>query len=119
MTRRLDRINVLLRQEISHLLAMEMRDPRLSSVVSVTRVGTSGDLQHAKVFISVLGDREAKEHTLEALKSASGFLRKELRQRLSLRQVPELRFYLDDSIEKSSHLMKVMKEASPEPNSQE
>ena len=61
MTRRTDRVNGLLRQEISQLVAWELRDPRLSGIVSITQVDTSADLRHARVFVSVLGNREGKE----------------------------------------------------------
>ena len=110
MNRRLDRVNGLLRQEISSIMAVEIQDPRLSSVVSVTRVETSVDLRHAKVFISVLGDEGNKKGSLEALNSAAGFLRRTLRPKVHLRHVPELQFIFDDTIEKSDHLFRLIRE---------
>ncbi len=118
MTRRLDRVNVLLREEISHIITLEMRDPRLSSVVSITQVNTSVDLRHAKIFISVLGDAEAKKRSLEALNSAASFLRRGLRHKVHLRNIPELQFVGDDSIEKGQRLSRLIREAIPDPDGQ-
>ena len=108
MPRRIGRVNGLLRQEISQLLSREIEDPRLRGVISVTRVQTSGDLRIARVFFSVMGDREAKRTALEGVQSAAAFLRRELGERLTLRYVPLLKFELDDSMEKGDQLLRVM-----------
>ena len=108
MTRRTDRVNGLLRLEISQLVSRELRDPRLSGVVSITQVDTSGDLRHARVFISVLGTKEKKEQALKGIHSASGFIRRELKGRLSLKYVPELSFQLDQSMEDAEHMLDVI-----------
>jgi ribosome-binding factor A len=97
MSRRIERINHLIRDILSELLQRQVKDPRLNSFVTVTRVSTSPDLQHAKVFVSTMGN---EEETLRALASASGFFRKELGARLSLRHIPELSFRRDDTIER-------------------
>ena len=115
MSRRTDRINGLLRQEISQLLARELKDPRLSGVVSITQVDTSGDLRHARVFVSVFGGRQEKETVLRGVNSATGFMRKELRARLSLRHIPDLKFILDESMEEADHVLKLMEQLSTEP----
>ena len=73
MTRRMERVNVLLREEISRIVVAELRDPRLSKVITVTRVDTSRDLSRSWVYISVMGKQDHKDDTLKALKSASGF----------------------------------------------
>ena len=119
MSRRMDRVNVLLRQEISRVLAVELRDPRLASLVSVTFVDTSTDLRHAKVFVSVLGGQSDKQDTLTALKSAAGFIHRSMRQRLTLRAVPTLDFYLDDSIERGAEMLEMIKEVAPKPETNE
>ena len=116
MSRRMDRVNVVLRQEISRVLTSELKDPRLSTVVSVTHVESSADLKHATVFISVLGDKDAKELTLTALKSAAGFIHRRVRKQISLRSVPALRFRLDESIEQGAELSKLISEVSPGPD---
>jgi ribosome-binding factor A len=108
MTRRTERINGLLRQEISQLLARELNDPRLSGVVSITQVETSPDLRLARVHVSVLGDQEDKDKVLTGIRSAAGFMRKELRDRLSLRYVPQLSFVLDKSLEDAEQIYKLM-----------
>jgi ribosome-binding factor A len=108
MSRRQERINRLMRQEISELLAREVKDPRLPSVTSVTYVDVSADLRYAKVSVSVLGRTAEKENALLTLNSAAGFLRRSLRQRLRLRTVPDLIFSLDDSIERSQELISML-----------
>ncbi|MCH7605574.1 MAG: 30S ribosome-binding factor RbfA [Chloroflexi bacterium] len=108
MSRRTDRINELLREEISELLARQIKDPRLRGVISIIEVQTSGDLRNALVLLSVMGDPEAKSKALEGIQSAASFLRKELRNRLKLRYVPFLRFALDDTLEEADHLFRVM-----------
>ena len=114
MSRRLERVNQLLRQEISKLLADGVKDPRLVGVVTIIRVDTSADLQYAKVFTSVMASEVEKRQVLEGLRSASGFLRRELAHRLSLRVVPHLDFRLDESIEQGAHVLEVMKRLSQE-----
>ena len=112
MTRRAERVSNLIRQEISVLLLEQVNDPRLRSLISVTRVSTSADLRQAKVFISVLGDQKDKEQILEGFKAASGFLRRELASRLTLRYVPELSFRFDDSIEYAANVLKLIEQVA-------
>jgi ribosome-binding factor A len=107
-SRRIDRINGLLRQEISELLFREIKDPRLDGVISITQVKTSSDLRSARVYVSVLGDQAAKQNAMEGIQSAAAFLRRELRERLSLRHVPFMKFVLDESIEDADHLLRIM-----------
>ena len=108
MSRRVDRINGVLRQEISQLLSRQIKDPRLNALVTITQVETSSDLRTAQVFLSVLGDRETREKALEGIQSAATFLRRELRGRLTLRYTPFLSFVLDDSLENADHLLRLM-----------
>lgn len=115
MSRRVDRINGLLRQEISQLLAREIKDPRLGGVISITQVQTANDLRSARVFVSVLGDRETRERALDGIQSAAAFLRRELRDRLKLRYVPFLKFALDDSLESADAVLRLMNELQAEP----
>ncbi len=118
MSRRVDRINGVLRQEISQLISRQIKDPRLNAVVTITQVQTSSDLRTARVFLSVLGDQETREKALEGIQSAATFLRRELRDRLTLRYTPFLTFVLDDSLENADHLLRLMdriqKESPPE-----
>lgn len=112
MTRRMDRINVLMLQEISRILSLELRDPRLATVVSITKVQTSPDLKNARVFVSVLGDKDEKRKSLQALKSASGFIHHHLRENLSLRIIPRLEFELDLSIERGAEMLELIRQVT-------
>lgn len=112
-TRRIARVNDLIRKEISELLMREIRDPRLGGLLSVTEVDTSPDLRHAKVFVSVMGSEEEKRRVEEGLAAASGFLRRSLGERLSLRHIPQLDFQRDESIERGTHLLELIKEMAP------
>jgi len=112
MTRRIERVNNLIRQEISELLQRQVKDPRLGNFISVTEVHTSPDLRYAKIFISSIGSDEGRQETLSVLAVASGFFRKELARRLRLRRIPELNFQWDDSIERGDHLLKLIDDVS-------
>ena len=105
MSHRIERVNNLIRQEVSELLQRQVKDPRLGSFVTVTEVSTSPDLKYARIFVSRIGDEGEKQETLNGLAAASGFLRSELAKRLELRRVPELRFQWDNSIERGAHLL--------------
>lgn len=122
-SRRLDRINGQLRQELSQIISRQIKDPRIGGVITVTQVKTASDLRTARVFISVLGDDATKHNTLEGIQSASTFLRRELRDRLNLRYVPFMKFELDQSIEDADHLLRIIdrlkdQRDSPEPLAQ-
>jgi ribosome-binding factor A len=112
MSRRSERTSKLIRREISELLEREVNDPRLSKFISVTEVTLSPDLKHAKIFVSTLGTEINKEDLLAGFNNASGFLRKELAAHLRLKQIPQLSFYYDDSIERGARLLKLMGELS-------
>ena len=114
MSRRVDRINGLLREEISRLLSREIKDPRLSGLLTITQVRTSSDLRNAKVYLSVLGNDEANTTALQGIQSAATFLRKQLRERLRLKYVPFLTFEIDDSMETSDHIFRLMDQARQE-----
>ena len=108
MSRRIERLNSLIRRDVSELLRYEVKDPRVSGVVSVTRVDTSGDIQHAKVYVSVYGTLREKESTIDALQSAAGFIRRQLRGRLETRHVPVLRFILDDTLTEGNQMLDLL-----------
>ena len=108
MTRRIERLNNLFRNEVSELLQRQVKDPRLGTFVAVTDVSTSLDLRHAKVFVSRMGSEEEKQETLSVLAAASGFFRNELAKRLRLRHIPELSFQWDDSIERGDYLLQLI-----------
>lgn len=110
MSRRQERLNYLLRQEISALLRREVKDPRLAGLVSVTEVTVSPDLKQARVFVSVLGDEEEKQQVLTGLRGAVGFFRRELADRINLRYIPEITFHYDNSLARGDHLLQLMRE---------
>jgi ribosome-binding factor A len=112
MSRRSERTSKLIQREISGLLEREVNDPRLSKLVSVTEVTLSPDLKHAKIFVSTLGSKIDKEDLLAGFNNASGFLRKELASHLRLKQIPQLSFHYDDSIERGARLLKLIGELS-------
>jgi ribosome-binding factor A len=112
MTRRTERLNYLIRQEISDLIRRDLKDPRLNCFLTVTRVDTSQDLSQAKVYISVMGSEDEKKKAIEGLSSASGYLYRELKQRLSLRHTPQLIFFNDDSIEQGARVLNLMRQVS-------
>lgn len=114
MPRRLDRVNELLRSEISHLIARQIKDPRVAGVISVTEVIAAGDLRSARVYISVMGRESDRLAALDGIRSAASFLRRELRGRVNLRHTPHLTFALDDSIAEGDRVLRLMDGFSPE-----
>ena len=118
-TRRMARANDIIRKEISELLMHEIRDPRLKCLLSITEVVTSPDLKYAKVYVSVMGSEEEKKHVEEGLAAASGFIRHNLAERLTLRYIPELSFRRDESIERGSRLLELINEVASDNSSNE
>lgn len=114
MSRRTERVNELLRMELSELLQRHIRDPRLSCFITITDVETSPDLRYAKVFVSILGSDEERKEAMAALSAASNFMRHELGERLTFRYTPVLSFRYDSSIERGSHILKLIDEISEE-----
>jgi ribosome-binding factor A len=112
MTRRNERVNELLRRVLSQVILRELRDPRLGGLVTLTEVQTSPDLQLAQIYVSVMGSTEEQDGVLEALYSATGYLRRTLRSRMSLKQIPELRFIPDNSIERGHQLLELIDRVS-------
>ena len=114
---RIGRINEEIQREMSTLIR-SVKDPRVSGMISVTSVNTTPDLKFCKVYISVL-DKSDVEQVLKGLKSASGYLRRELGRALNLRNTPELTFVRDDSIDQGAHILErlrnpeVVKPANP------
>jgi ribosome-binding factor A len=107
--KRLDRVNQLIKEEISTLLQRELKDPRLG-FVTVTEVETAKDLRVAKVFVSVLGDERQWASSLAALTSARGFVRNWLRQHLDLRVTPDVDFRADRSMEHAAKIQSLLKQ---------
>ena len=104
-SRRTERINVLLRRYISEIISRDMKDPRLASLITIVTVTVSKDIRHARVFTSVMGNKDKSAETIETLNSASGFIRQNLMPKLHTKNVPYLKFVLDDSIQRGNHLL--------------
>lgn len=107
--KRAQRVGGLILEEISMILQREIKDPRIG-FITITNVIVSDDLRHARVFVSVMGDEKEKKTSLEGLYSASGFIRKELANRMQLRHMPELDFKLDESMDKSAKILTILSE---------
>ncbi len=105
---RTGRISEEMKKEISALIQNGLKDPRLPKMISVTSADVTRDLRYAKVYISVLGSEEDKKNALEGLKSAAGFIRREVGHKLQLRYSPELLFELDNSIERGVYISKLI-----------
>ena len=103
---RIGRINEEIQRELASLLRT-VKDPRVHSLVTITRVDTTPDLRYAKVYVSVLDKSDVKE-VVKGLKSAGGYLRREVGRALSLRYTPELVFQADDSIDRGTHILKLL-----------
>jgi ribosome-binding factor A len=104
---RQEKLGELIAAELSELLRTRVKDPRVG-FASITRVEVSGDLRHAKVHVSVMGNPEEHIATMKGLKNATGFLRHELATRLVLRYMPEIVFKLDTSIEEGARILELI-----------
>lgn len=104
---RIGRINEEIQRELSSLIPT-VKDPRVTGMISVTAVDTTPDLKYAKIYISVL-DKSDCEQVLKGLKSAAGYLRRELGHALNLRNTPELTFIRDDSIDQGAHILEMLR----------
>jgi ribosome-binding factor A len=111
--RRTDRLNEQLRQEISLLIRDEVRDPR-AGLATITSVETSPELDHARVYVTTLGEEEAKAEVLAGLRSAAPFIRGQLGKRLHMRRIPELHFEIDRKLENALRIESLLREALPD-----
>lgn len=107
--RRVARVGELIKREVSQMLLSEIKDDRVQvGMVSVTDVEVSGDLQHAKIFVSIYGDEAARGETMAGLQSATGFVRSALGQRVRLRRTPEVIFLEDRSLERGTRVLSLI-----------
>lgn len=105
---RTSRIAEEIRKEISSIIRMELKDPRLSELLSITGVKVTRDLKYANVYVSVFGDEEKRNSAIAALKKAAGFIRRQIGNRIKLRYTPELIFEIDNSIEHGVYMMNLI-----------
>ena len=117
MSRRTERINELLREELSDLLLREVNDPRLTGLISITEVDVTPDLFNARVSVSVMQETADPAEAIKALNAAASYFHRELKHRLDLRRVPFLTFKLDTSIQEGAtvlaHIDEVLHEETP------
>ena len=107
------RINEEFKREISSLIQNDVKDPRLTAMISVTDVKVTKDLRYAKVYVSIFcNDEDEKKNNLAALKGASGFIRKTVGQKINLRHCPEIIIELDDSINYGMHMDELIQKIS-------
>lgn len=112
--KRIARLNSLLKEVISEVISKDVRNPHVHALVSVTRVDTSKDLHHAKVYISVISSDEEKTMTLKALNSAAGFIAANAAKKVVVRYFPNLQFYLDNTVEKQMRIEGVISKIQSE-----
>lgn len=114
-SRRIERVASMIKREVSLMLLHGIKDDRVGAgMVSVTNVVVAGDLQHAKIFVSIYGTDEAKLETMEGLKSATGYVRTQLGHRVQLRRTPEVIFLQDDSLERGDQMLILLNKLSSE-----
>ncbi|WP_374718431.1 30S ribosome-binding factor RbfA [Parageobacillus toebii] len=113
MNLRATRVGEQMKKELSDIIGRKLKDPRIG-FVTVTDVRVTGDLQQAKVYISVLGDEEQRQNTLKGLEKAKGFIRSEIGQRIRLRKTPEIFFEIDESIEYGNRIEQLIRQISTE-----
>ncbi len=115
---RTDRISEEVKKHLSDIIR-ELKDPRIPLMTSVVSVSVTKDLKYAKAYISIMGDDETKKEALKGLKSASGFIRKEIGSRVLLRALPEFHFELDNSIEHGAHINELLQSVIKNTSSEE
>lgn len=106
------RINMEVQRELSEIIRSGIKDPRIHPMTSVVAVEVTPDLKYCKAYISVLGDEEAAKATVEGLRSPSSYVRRELARRVNLRNTPEIKFILDQSIEYGVNMSKLIDEVT-------
>lgn len=118
--RRVFRVSSLIKQEVSQMLLNDIKDDRVGAgMASVTDVEVSGDLQHAKIYVSIYGSEEAKAETMAGLQSATGYVRRELGKRVRLRRTPEVKFIEDKGLERGDRMLSLLNELSQERQTRE
>ena len=114
MTRRVERLNSLIKQVISDIIRKEVKNPHLPRLITITHVEVTKDLRYAKVYVSVIGDEKEKEIALQSLQSAAGFIAVKASKQVQIRFFPELRFMLDDGAEKQFRIEEIIQQIEEE-----
>ena len=114
---KIDKINSELTKQISYVINYELKDPRINAIITVIKVDTTYDLKIAKVYLSIMSENEVKpEEVIKIIQKAQGFIRNQLKTKLDIRNIPELHFILDDSIQYGMHIEELIKEIHKDDN---
>jgi len=113
---RIIRINEEIKHELSAVIRGGLKDPRVDTLISIVHTDTTPDLKHCKVYFSTLGDENKHQETLEGLNNSAGFIRRELARKVNLRNTPELKFFIDHSIEYGVNMNKLISEVRAHDN---
>jgi len=111
---RVERVNKLLIREVSDIVKNHVKDPRISEFVTITDAKISNDLQHAKIYFSVMGKKNEEEKTGMALNTAASFIRTLLKDRLTMRYIPTLKFFFDESFDNAEKIYGILKKIEDE-----
>lgn len=117
--KRINRISEEIKKAVSELLQDGLKDPRINSMITVTDVEVTNDLSFANIYVSILGDKKAKDQSIKGLKNAKGFIRNEIAKRVDLRHVPEPIFHLDESLERAMHITELINKINREEQGQQ
>lgn len=115
MTRRSERVAEEIREQTAKIIELELKDPRIG-FVTVTRVSLTADLRFARVHVGVLGDEEQRRKTMQGLKQATGFVRRQIGQRMRMRYTPEVLFEYDRGLDASDRVQELLRENPPRPD---
>lgn len=107
------RISEEIKREVSDIIMNDLKDPRVTGMISVTKASVTNDMRYAKIYVSIMASEDEQKSIIQALKNASGFIRKEIGQRINIRYTPEIIFELDNSIEYGIKISKILKEITP------
>jgi ribosome-binding factor A len=119
MTRRVQRLNSLLKQVISDVIRKEVKNPHLPQLITITHVAITKDLRHAKVFVSVIGNEKEREEAMQALQSAAGFIGVHASKEVRMRYFPHLLFVFDDTVDKQIRIEEVIQQIEQERKARE
>ncbi|HOT74773.1 MAG TPA: 30S ribosome-binding factor RbfA [Candidatus Wallbacteria bacterium] len=114
MEHRVERVSELLIRELSNIIKNEVKDPRISEFVTITDAKVSKDLQNARIYYSVVGDKKKEETTGKALNDAANFIRVKLKTRLTMRYIPTLKFFLDETFDNAERIYSILKKIEDE-----
>lgn len=115
---RLGRISEEIKRVVSSIIRNDLKDPRISSMTSITKVDVTRDLRYAKIYFAVLGSNTEKQNTLKGLESGKGFIRKGIGEKINLRYTPEPLFFLDESIEQGIYISKLINKVTSKDKSE-